>query len=127
MPRRPQDVTDAELAILQHLWEHGPATVRDIAAALYPKGTGSDLATVQQLLRRLEQKRCVKRDRKPWPQVFEAAIERGALIDRQLQSTADKLCAGSLEPLLTHLVRSRLSTSDRKKLRGLLDELEGGA
>ena len=126
MPRRPQDVTDAELAILQLLWERGPATVRDIAEKLYPKGTGSDLATVQQLLRRLEQKRCVLRDRKQWPQVFEAAIERGALIDRQLQTTADKLCEGSLEPLLTHLVRSRLSTADRRKLRGLLDELDHG-
>jgi predicted transcriptional regulator len=42
-----------------------------------------------------------------------------------LQQTADKLCDGSIQPLLTHLVRgSRLSARDRQSLRTLLDELD---
>ena len=124
MPRKAQDVTDAELAILQFLWDRGSATVRDIAEALYPAGPASDVATVQKLLHRLEQKQCVRRNRKCWPHVFEPAIERGNLIERRLQTTADKLCDGALEPLLTHLVRSRLSAAERQRLRTLLDELD---
>jgi predicted transcriptional regulator len=124
MARKPQDVTDAELAILQLLWDRGSASVRELAETLYPPGGGSDLATVQNLLKRLESKGCVKRDRSTWPHLFVAAIARDELIGRRLQTTADALCAGSLEPLVTHLVTSRLSEQERDRLRRLLDDLE---
>ncbi len=124
MPRKPKDVTDAELAILQLLWDRGSATVRDLTQTLYPTGTGSDLATVQKLLKRLESKQCVERDRSTWPHQFRPSLAREELIGRRLQTTADALCEGSLEPLVTHLVRSRLTTSEREKLRSLLAELD---
>jgi len=124
MPRVPQDVTDAELAILELLWDHGPASVRQLAEQLYQKSSASQHATVQKLLERLEAKGCVRRDRGTWPHTFAAAIERGDLIGRQLQQTANKLCDGSLQPLLTHLVRAgQLSAEERQSLRSLLDEL----
>jgi BlaI family transcriptional regulator, penicillinase repressor len=124
MPRPPQDVTDAELAILNVLWERGRATVRELAEELYDKSSASQHATVQKLLERLQAKGCVSRDRDSWPHTFAPAIEREELIGRQLQQTADKLCDGSLQPLLTHLVKAgRLSAGDRQSLRSLLDEL----
>ena len=122
MPRKAQDVTDAELAILQILWERGRATVRELVEKLYPTGTTSDLATVQKLLKRLENKDCVGRDRSGWPHVFRALIQRTELIGRRLQTTADDLCDGSLTPLLTHLIQGqRLSAEDRLQLREMLD------
>jgi len=124
MPRPPQDVTDAELAILNVLWDRGKATVRELAEELYDKSSASQHATVQKLLERLEGKGCVSRDRDSWPHTFEPAIAREDLIGRQLQQTADKLCDGSLQPLLTHLVKAgRLSAEDRQSLRSLLDQL----
>jgi predicted transcriptional regulator len=124
MPRPPQDVTDAELAILNVLWERGRATVRELAEELYDKSSASQHATVQKLLERLQAKGCVSRDRDSWPHTFAPAIEREDLIGRQLQQTADKLCDGSLQPLLTHLVKAgRLSAGDRQSLRSLLDDL----
>jgi len=125
MPRPRQDVTDAELAILQVLWDRGQATVRELTEQLYSQYSSSQHATVQKLLERLEAKDCVRRNRSAWPHVFEAAIERGDLIDRKLQQTADKLCDGSIQPLLTHLVKgARLSAEQRQSLRMLLDELD---
>src|SRR6266850_3031351 len=125
MPRPRQDVTDAELAILQVLWDRGQATVRELTEQLYSQYSSSQHATVQKLLERLEAKDCVRRNRGLWPHVFEAAIERGDLIDRKLQQTADKLCDGSIQPLLTHLVKgARLSAQQRQSLRILLDELD---
>jgi len=125
MPRPPQDVTDAELAILQVLWDRGQATVRELTEQLYSQYTSSQHATVQKLLERLEGKDCVRRNRSVWPHIFEPASERGDLIDRKLQQTADKLCDGSIQPLLTHLVKGgRLSAQDRRSLRTLLDELD---
>lgn len=125
MPRSPQDVTDAELAIMQSLWDRGTATVRELAEQLYGGSSASQHATVQKLLERLEAKDCVRRDRAAWPHVFSAAADRGELIDRNLQQTADRLCDGSIQPLLMHLVKAgKLSAGERRSLRDLLDQLE---
>lgn len=125
MARTPQDVTDAELAVLQVLWERERETIRHITEVLYPDGTGVHYATVQKLLERLEAKKCVKRNRNDWPHTFQPTIDREDLISRRLQMTADKLCEGSLAPLLTNLVRtSRLSDTERDSLRSLLEDLE---
>ena len=118
-------VTQAELAILRILWRGGAAPIRELADELYPGGGASAHATVQKLLDRLKTKGFVARDRTVWPHVFRPAIQQGELIDRRLQSTADKFCEGSMQPLLTHLLRGRkLSKKDRQSLRELLDELD---
>jgi predicted transcriptional regulator len=125
MARTPRDVTDAELAVLQVLWDRGPSTIRQITDQLYPEGRTAQYATVQKLLERLEDKDCVRRDRRPAVHVFAAAIDRGELIGRRLQTMAEKLCGGSLTPLLTHLVQSqKLSAAQRQELRDLIDELD---
>lgn len=125
MSRPAQDVTDTELAILQVLWDRGSATVRELTEQLYETYSASQHATVQKLLERLEAKGCVRRNREAWPHLFEPAIERTELINRRLQQTADKLCEGSMQPLLTHLVKAgRLSAEQRQSLRLLLDDLD---
>jgi predicted transcriptional regulator len=126
MARTPQDVTATELAILQALWDRGSATIRQLTEALYPGGgTTGQYATVQKLLERLEAKKYVERQRSAAAHVFAAAVGREELIGRRLEEVADKLCGGSLTPLLTHLVRTRkLTARERRELRGLIDEQE---
>jgi predicted transcriptional regulator len=125
MARTPRDITDAELGVLQVLWDGGPATIRQITDRLYPDGRPAHYATVQKLLERLEAKGCVRRDRRSAVHVFSAALGRGELIGRKLQSVAEQLCDGSWAPLLTNLVQSRrLSARDRKALRQLIDEID---
>jgi predicted transcriptional regulator len=130
MARTPQDITDTELAVLQVLWERGPATIRQITDVLYPQGEAAHYATVQKLLERLESKRLgrktfVHRDRSAAVHVFTAGVERDELIGRRLQSMAEQLCGGSWTPLLTTLVQNqKLSAADRQKLRQLIDELD---
>jgi BlaI family penicillinase repressor len=125
MARMPQDVTDAELGILQVLWDQGSATIRQLTDSLYPSGGTAHYATVQKLLERLELKGCVARDRSTAAHTFVARIDRTALIGRRLEEMAEKLCGGSLTPLLTHLVRAqRLSARERQELRDLIDRLD---
>lgn len=116
-------VTDAELSVLEVLWQHGDLSIRQIAGQLYPGGRTSDYATVQKLLERLEEKRCVKRDRSSFAHTFSARVDRDELIGGQLEAVAKKLCDGSFTPLLVHLVEKRkLNERDREMLRRLLDD-----
>ena len=122
--QKPRDVTDAELAVLRSLWEEGESTIRAIADRLYPGGETSHYATVQKLLERLEAKGFVKRRRAAVPHVFAATADRQAVIGRELQAMADKLCGGSLTPILSHLVESApLGSAERDRLREWLADL----
>jgi|SRR5581483_956889 predicted transcriptional regulator len=119
------DVTDAELAVLQTLWDVGPATIRRLTDTLYPQGTAGQYGTVQKLLERLETKGCVQRDRKPWPHVFQAVIDRETLIGWRLRNMAEQLCGGSMTPLLLHLLKTEtFSQEERKELRAFLEQLK---
>ena len=119
------DVTAAELAILEELWKVGKSSIKELAQTLYGASTPSDIATVQKLLGRLEGKECVGRNRETWPNEFYATIDRDALIGHRLQVTADQLCDGTMGTLLTHLVQSqKLNGRERQRLRKLLDELD---
>jgi len=121
MGRPRSDVTDAELAVLKVLWERGAATVREITEELYPAGDASALATVQKLLDRLAAKACVNRRAAGRANVFRASVAREELIAHRLRETAERLCEGSLTPLLTQLVNSkRLSDDDLAELRRLV-------
>jgi len=124
MARTPQDVTDAELAILQVLWEQGPLPIRRLTEALYPEGKTAQYSTVQKLLERLESKNCVARDRTQSVHVFKAMIDRDELVGRRLRQLAEELCGGSWTPLLTHLVQAEeLTAKDRQALRQLVEDL----
>ena len=128
MARTTPNVTDAELAILEELWRSTAATIREIVDRLYPEGGSSAYATVQKLLERLEKKGCVERDRRSAPHRFAARIGRDELIVRGLQDVADKLCGGSITPLLTQLVRGRrLTIAERQTLDRLIEDLDAKA
>ncbi len=125
MGHQNQDVTEAELALLQALWDSCPSTIRQLVERVYKQTGTSVYATVQKLLDRLETKEFVSRDRSGPVHVFRAAIDRDELIGRRLRAVADSLCGGSLSPLLTHLVEGKgLSEKERNELRGLIEQLD---
>ena len=117
------EVSNAELRVLQSLWDHGPSTIRQLTERLYPTVTPAIYSTVQKLLERLEDDQCVSRNRAITPHVFEAAVSRDDYIGGQLRAMAEKLCGGALTPLLTHLIRTEtLSAKERNELRKMLDK-----
>src|SRR5262245_22093802 len=118
-------VSEAMLAVLQVLWDRGPSTVRAITDVLYPGGGDSSYATVQTLLRRLEGKKHVTRDRSGHAHLFYALTGRDGFVGARLRQMAEDLCGGMMGPLLTHLVRAEaLTAQERQQLRALIDELD---
>ena len=125
MPRKPRDVTDAELSVLQVLWDRETATTREMTDLLYPEGDVSEYATVKKLLARLEAKNCVARDDSQKVNVFRATVQRDELIGRRLQEVVDSLCDGTWSPLLTQLVNAEgLTRKQQQMLDALIDDLE---
>jgi predicted transcriptional regulator len=118
MARRPSaDVTDTELAIMQVLWDQGTTTRRTITDILYPGGGDAHYATVQNLLGRLERKGFVRSTRDGNVLSFAATVEKDELIRRRIQGLADKLCDGSIVPLVMTFMRSqRLSAEEVEQL-----------
>lgn len=132
MVGRAKDVTDAELAVLQVLWDRGATAIRDIAEVVYPQDVETQYSTVKRLLTRLEGKGYVGRDRSEAVHKYEAIVDRNELVGRRLETLANSLCEGSISPLLTHLANSeRLTREQQDTLRSLIGELaeheQGGA
>jgi BlaI family transcriptional regulator, penicillinase repressor len=122
MPRPLPHITDAEWSVLEVVWEKEPATIRQLADVLYPRGGTSEYATVHKLLERLETKGYVRRGREGGANIVRAAVGRDEAVGRQLEALAEKTSGGSLRALLTNLVRAKRVTAD--ELRGLLDLIE---
>ncbi len=121
MKRTRKAVADAELEVLKTLWDRGPSTIRELTDRLYPNGGTAHYATVQKLLERLETKSCVRHQPRGRVNIYSATVDREALIASRLRDTADRLCDGSLTPMLTQLVHSAELTRDElTSLRALI-------
>ena len=116
-------LTNAELAVMELLWETDRLTARQIRERLYGDSQKAQHGTVQRLLQSLEEKGFVERDRSLGVHLFTAALDRGTYGGRQLESLAQKLTGGSIAPLLTHLLdENKLNRAEIDRLRDLLEE-----
>jgi len=123
MPANP--LANAELSVMELLWDRGSLTARQIQDRLYGESDRSQHGTVQRLLQRLEDKKFVRREKGGSPTAFAARISREEYAGSQLETLADRLTGGSIAPLLSHLIdQKRLGRAELRRLRDLLD---GGA
>lgn len=124
-PQTPPSITSAELDVLKVLWDHGPATVREVNEHLRRRRRRWAYTTVLTLLGRLEAKGCVTSDKAGVAHVFRAALSRDRLLRGRLRELADQLCAGTASPLVHALVEGhRFTPEEIDQFRKLLDDLE---
>ena len=118
-------LTNAEMAVMDLLWESEQLTARQIREQLYGDSEKAQHGTVQRLLQNLEEKEFVRRDRSLGVHLFSAIVGREAYGGLQLESLAEKLTGGSIAPLLTHLLdEKKLGKAEIKRLRKLLEEAQ---
>lgn len=123
-PMKPQKpVSDMELAVLRLLWATDDSlSSRTIMEELYPTCTPSDYATVHSLLKRLEAKQLVARDRRRQPHLFTAEVSQSEFAGSQLEMMAEKVSGGSMAPFLSHLLQSQsLSRSQLDELQEMIE------
>ena len=110
-----------ELRIMEALWKHGSASVREIQQSLPEKGRPAH-NTVQTMLTRLEAKQVVRRAKKiSNAHIYEPVVTRGAT-QRLLVDDLLSFFGGRAAPLMSHLIESgQLTLQDvedaRKALR----------
>ena len=118
-----KQLPDSELAIMDLLWHDETLTARQIREALYPDPSKAQHGTVQRLLQRLEDKGYIERDRTQSVHLFRTTLPRQTYAGQRLESLASRLTAGSIAPLITHLVdQNKISSEDIDRIKAILDE-----
>lgn len=127
MAEPPPRPTDAELDILQVLWERGPSTVRDVHDALGEiRGVG--YTTVLKLMQIMAEKGLVVRDESARSHVYKAKEKREATQRRLVRDLLSRAFGGSTESLVLQALSAKKATpAEIAEIRRLLDEMEGGA
>ena len=95
-------VTEAESAILEVLWRHGPMPPLRLIGevkALRPWGA----ATVKTLLARLKHKMMVRAERQDGRLLYRATIDRPAYVEAEVKALVDRLFGGDAAALAAHL------------------------
>jgi BlaI family transcriptional regulator, penicillinase repressor len=116
--------TEAELAILNVLWEAGPSTVRDVQNQLQSaRGTG--YTTTLKLMQIMYEKGLLKRDESNRSHVYSAAITRQKTQKMAVTKMIDQLFEGSAQQLVMQALASKKTTAkELAEIRNLLDSLE---
>jgi BlaI family transcriptional regulator, penicillinase repressor len=109
-----------ELRIMEALWKHGAASVREIQESLPEKNRPAH-NTVQTMLTRLEAKKAVRRAKKiSNAHIYEPVVTRGAT-QRLLVDELLAFFGGRAAPLVSHLIDSgQLSLRDVEEARKTL-------
>lgn len=117
--------TDAELAILNVLWERGPSTVREVHDALAGvQATG--YTTVLKLLQIMTEKGLVVRDESQRAHIYEARYSEQKTQRQLLADLVDRAFGGSPAKLVMQALSGRKTTADElNAIREMLDRMEG--
>lgn len=127
MASKPPRPTEAELRILQVLWEGGPRSVRDIRGILNEsKPTG--YTTALKMLQIMTEKGLVDRDESVRPQIYRAKYSQEHTQRRLLSDLLNRAFGGSVRALVLQALSTKKSTPEELEAIGrLLDRIEGGA
>ena len=114
--------TDAELAILEVIWERGSATVREVYQVLNEQRK-SGYTTVLKLMQIMREKGILKRDESVRPQIYRPARPRNKTQKMLLRDLLNRAFGGSTGSLVLQALSMELSTPDElKEIRELLDK-----
>ena len=125
MAPRETDLGAAELEVLKALWDHGPATVRQVMNHLHERGRKVAYTTVLTFLTRLEQKDFVTSDKSDIAYVYRPAVTWARVTKSRLRSLIEQLYDGAAAGLVLQLMREEKFSGDEiAELQKLIDQLD---
>ena len=117
--------TDAELAILRVLWEHGACTVRHVHDALSHERPTA-YTTALKMLQIMTEKGLVRRDESERTHVYQARLSEEQTQRQLVRDLVDRAFGGSSSKLVLQALSSkRASAEELTEIRRLIDGREG--
>lgn len=119
--------TEAELGILNTLWDRGECTVRDVHEALY-RDDGSGYTTALKMMQIMHAKGLVLRDDSQRAHVYRPAISKESTQKRFLSDIVQRVFDGSSSQLVLQALggQTHASRQELEEIRALLDRIESG-
>jgi len=122
MNKRP---TDAELEVLQVLWEHGPSSVRFVNTELSKKREVVYTTTLKMMQVMAEKKGFLKRDTSQRTHLYEAVMTKEQVQQKVFDKVLDSVFQGSsLKLVLQALGHENTSLEDLEKIKKIISKLE---
>ncbi len=127
MPPRDVELGEAELQVLRVLWDHSPASVREVREHLHERGRKVAYTTVLTFLSRLEQKGYVRSDKSGMAYLYRPVLSREKVTRHRLRHLVSDLYDGAAAPLVLQLMRTeRFTPEEIAQLQNLIDQLDQG-
>ncbi len=115
--------TDGELSILRVLWDRGPSTVREVAAAM---GRQAGYTTVLKLLQIMTEKKLVLRDESERTHVYRAAYSEDQTQQHLVSDLISRAFEGSAAKLVLQALNTgKASPEELDAIRRLIDSHRG--
>ena len=114
--------TAAELELLRSLWQLGPATVKDVHAAMQADRPSLTYANVLRLMQVMHGKGLLTRDESQRSHVYAPAQAQDALQTNLLTDLIQKAFAGSGKHLVLAALDAHVTDAERDEIRRLLSE-----
>jgi predicted transcriptional regulator len=115
--------TDAELQVLSVLWEHGPATAREVLDRM-PDGKPRSYTTVLTIMQLMEKKGLLHRRVSGRAHVYRPAASRRRIIRPMLRDLVSRAFGGSPAQLVQQLLSDEsVDPQQLQEIRSLLDEM----
>lgn len=122
MNEKAKRLPDAELEVMQAIWECTPPVQRVDIDAILQKSHPMKQTTLLTLLTRLAEKKYIKIKKVTRSAQYIPLVSREDYLASQSKSFIEKLCGGSISAFANALCNSGLSKSDIDELKRLLDE-----
>ncbi|MCB9915026.1 MAG: BlaI/MecI/CopY family transcriptional regulator [Planctomycetes bacterium] len=117
--------TDAQLAILSVLWDHGPSTVRQVHEAL-PDDVRRGYTTTLKLMQIMVEQGLARRDESERSHVYAACVGEDETKGRLVDDLMQKAFGGSAAQLVMRaLSETPASAAELAEIRALLARIEG--
>lgn len=123
-PASPERISDAELDVMEVLWDRSPLTAAEVSAAIAPRRNWT-LQTVKTLLSRLAAKAVVDAERDGRRFLYTPLVARETYVSGLSHRFVERMFGGRVSPLVAQLAESDgLSDEDIAEIEQLLKELK---
>jgi predicted transcriptional regulator len=117
-------ISEAELAVMETLWEQAPLTALEVSERLAPDRGWSD-QTVKTMLSRLLAKGILAHEQDGRRYLYRPLIAREDYVARESLKLVDRLFGGRAAPLVAHLAERRpLADEDIAEIEALLKAMK---